>query len=1061
MINDDLQSPLLKGYISDLRERMHKYMSKSFESLDKFDDDEKLLRIEHDFGVMIAQMANTRTKLHAPLQEALHRIQPSAEDLKRDNRRKEEEANNRVKEVINADEKFNKAVIAEVTKIKNSNNFGKKEQLWEDFNKDVYHLTKTFEVGLYGQEGQYEVIKSMAEKAGEAAYKVKEVENCEAAEKAKKNAKEKVLDEYLKALKDKNKESFKEAIDKNITLYIAGLLAEAKVVEISKNKAEDIIKKDVNVEAEISDERAYNAISAKMAAFMKSQQTRIESAARFDLSYDLSIEGIKDKRDSRMKEYIKRINKLKETMAASKDGETWHDKIEKCKKAIKLIAEYASKAQINESRESYVDEAMDKMIAEKDASNCKKHREVIQKCVEMDVKQRKYESTALPLLPEDSLLVEDLTNAVLLKYGSELQTEPEKLLNSLIQEACKNEIDGKMQQAKTSYDDDIATKKAATLTAATEKDQKTKESEIKMRGLEVIKEESVALIGNSAGGLVNAVESIASKLENLEGLDGAKILTALIESRAIKILKSEGAMTDNDAQKILGILKGITGDQENIAIDILKGITGDQENIAIDILKGEVGINNDKAKKILGNLQKITEDQDIEVLGSLTGEKANTLKKLVIAKNAADKAREAKQKARVAYSNAVNDELSLRLSQYRAAIEEITHAIPPNPPFVDANSASPSANANNIIKLEYIKDGKSAANAIMEENGEAIKMVMRSAVIDVLNEKMKKEDAKQKKNDAEEEKAIKIIDDAEREAREKCKKDFEDEHLKQNMVAKYQLNKFKEKDSKGNAEEENTCDNVIKEAESFIETMLTDIGDLKNNIGNLKKDAEKLLQYDTYKLNPVQLMQEWRRLGDYAAKDTPSNLSLSERYDYGIKHARRKQIENILFTNKDIHWSHRLHFCVAKAHELASRDVYFKREKTPKKELIETGALYYLGKVKEMRSEAYDTDLGTLGANVLYKVHEALSLVNTVSKDQCCQLLLPVLGPLDHILEKHFDKSEYIQQAIDGKIKIDELNEKCGNGIQKSAFGIDKVKDEEENSKVDLMDEKKMGGELL
>ena len=250
---------------------------------------------------------------------------------------------------------------------------------------------------------------------------------------------------------------------------------------------------------------------------------------------------------------------------------------------------------------------------------------------------------------------------------------------------------------------------------------------------------------------------------------------------------------------------------------------------------------------------------------------------------------------------------------------------------------------------------------------------------------------------------------------------------------------------------------------------------------NLKKEAtdrvQKLLGGNrTYRLNPAQLIQEWCRLGPYAAKDPTGNLSRAERYDYCQKHARREQIENILSTNPNVHWFHRLHFCAAKAYEVATHSDNYWWKENGNKEKTEEGVLGYLKKsLTDIKAEmeSHETPQTTLGRSRTAFLHQALQAIDFAMNDviprQSTQVVLPVLGAVCRILDANLDKLEHVKQALVlGITSPDEakrlLDEKLNAASQKSVLGLDRVKEDKnkgEKSKVDLIDEKKMGGEYF
>ena len=89
----------------------------------------------------------------------------------------------------------------------------------------------------------------------------------------------------------------------------------------------------------------------------------------------------------------------------------------------------------------------------------------------------------------------------------------------------------------------------------------------------------------------------------------------------------------------------------------------------------------------------------------------------------------------------------------------------------------------------------------------------------------------------------------------------------------------------------------------------------------------------------------------------------------------REQIERILFTDKKVHQSYKIQFCIAKAHEVALKDNYWWRE-NGKKEMIEEGVYSWLRAMKIEIKSYQDSELGKSRAKVLHQAREAINFIN-------------------------------------------------------------------------------------
>ena len=86
---------------------------------------------------------------------------------------------------------------------------------------------------------------------------------------------------------------------------------------------------------------------------------------------------------------------------------------------------------------------------------------------------------------------------------------------------------------------------------------------------------------------------------------------------------------------------------------------------------------------------------------------------------------------------------------------------------------------------------------------------------------------------------------------------------------------------------------------------------------------------------------------------------------------------------------------------------------------------------------------------------------------QSIQVLLPVLGAVHRILDANLDKLEHVNQALGAATKEEAkkiVSDKLNAERQKSVLALGKVKEdqnEKNESKVDLIDKKSMGGEYF
>jgi hypothetical protein len=411
--------------------------------------------------------------------------------------------------------------------------------------------------------------------------------------------------------------------------------------------------------------------------------------------------------------------------------------------------------------------------------------------------------------------------------------------------------------------------------------------------------------------------------------------------------------------------------------------------------------------------------------------------------------------------------------KYKEAIEAIENHIK-NPGGLDdiRDDICDTKDVGHVLGLTQ----KEMREALKEVEEEALKEAIEKnpKMKDLVVPQVNKEEMDKKVKD-EKYKLICVKEDSEKKAGES----WNDKGKRESMVVKYRLKKLQkgiEEKTEKKVEEAKESERKAKETDIIGEAKDILSGSAYKELKNFEKEAkdgvlaQKLLGGNrTYRLNPAQLIQEWRRLGPYAAKDPPGKLSSAERYDYCQKHARREQIENILSTDQNVHWFHRLHFCAAKAYEIATHsDNYWWRE-NGNKEKTEEGVLGYLKKsLTDIKAEmeSHETPQTLLGRSRTAFLHQALQAIDFAMNDviprQSNEVLLPVLGAVHRILDANLDKLEHVEQALAlGTTSPDEakemLEKKLNADSQKSALGLDKVKDdqnEEKRSKADLVEER-------
>ena len=300
---------------------------------------------------------------------------------------------------------------------------------------------------------------------------------------------------------------------------------------------------------------------------------------------------------------------------------------------------------------------------------------------------------------------------------------------------------------------------------------------------------------------------------------------------------------------------------------------------------------------------------------------------------------------------------------------------------------------------------------------------------------------------------------------EQCLNGAKGSDKREQMVLQYKLRMLDEKEKeKGKNNVIEAAKDLYKDSPGIVATF-DGIAEFKKGLGEKLLGGKRICS-----LNPEQLIQEWYRLEPYAAKDPPRNLSLADRYEYRQKYARREQIENILSTNENVHWFHRLHFCVAKAYETATDNNYWFREKT--KGTQKKGIFGYLSQCLtdiKAEMELHGTPQTPLERSRAAFLHQAVQAIHSAMSDgdprQTNEVLLPVLGSVLRILNANLDKRELAEQVLVSSASPEEakkiLEEKLNADSQKAVLGLDKVKDDQskkEPSNVDLMDEKSMDG---
>jgi hypothetical protein len=369
-----------------------------------------------------------------------------------------------------------------------------------------------------------------------------------------------------------------------------------------------------------------------------------------------------------------------------------------------------------------------------------------------------------------------------------------------------------------------------------------------------------------------------------------------------------------------------------------------------------------------------------------------------------------------------------------------------------------------IKKIYKIENDNQGIDLIKGEMKEELKKIEQSVIKEVCEDsvaitakvKIREENSEEAKKNK---KQQQDIEKAGKDAKETAQKDWDNNNnpdKRKRMAAKYQFERVsKEEDIITKARsffvQNFSASNTNTKEYKEIDNILTE---LETEAKKSEEDRAKMLKGDrTDKLNPAQLIQEWYRLEPYAAKDPPgNNLSLA---DYRQKHAKREQIENILFTDKDVHWSHRFHFCVAKAYETAIDNNYWFREKI--KGTQEKGVFGYLSQCLtdiKAEMESHGTPQTPLERSRAAFLHQAVQAIHSAMNDgyprQTNEVLLPVLGSVLRILNANLDKREHVKQALalenPGKAK-EMLENKLNADSQKSVLGLDRVKDDPNEKK--------------
>ena len=201
-------------------------------------------------------------------------------------------------------------------------------------------------------------------------------------------------------------------------------------------------------------------------------------------------------------------------------------------------------------------------------------------------------------------------------------------------------------------------------------------------------------------------------------------------------------------------------------------------------------------------------------------------------------------------------------------------------------------------------DIENAKKEIAEVLRDLEKEALGEAYKELMEVNIEKQEKKPKSNECINEDVQKEIDklqckkqDSEEKA-QKCINGQQGETKKNRMISKYRLKILEEAKSdmtKKEAEKAKEEKRYPKEIDYM--RVLEGSGEFKDIIDNTTLEKLKTLRDGLGKqllggnrpdeLNGAQLMQEWRKLAPYAAKEPSGELSSEERYDYYQKHAKR------------------------------------------------------------------------------------------------------------------------------------------------------------------------------
>lgn len=200
--------------------------------------------------------------------------------------------------------------------------------------KDVCHLNETFEVELLEDPNLGAEIQKIARKAGEAAYTIEELKSPLIAKKAQIDAENTIINEFIKARNEYPKESFYNAIQKNILQYMIKLQAKAEVVKNAKEE------KYVGIKDDSSDEYK-KFLKKNIKSAYESEEIKIVKDQIDKITKNIRKENLSDVYGNKMDKidnYKKEINKVVEDVKKTFGEEAIE---EKTKHAIEAAIETA------------------------------------------------------------------------------------------------------------------------------------------------------------------------------------------------------------------------------------------------------------------------------------------------------------------------------------------------------------------------------------------------------------------------------------------------------------------------------------------------------------------------------------------------------------------------------------------------------------------------------------------------------------------------------------------------------------------------------------------------